>query len=595
MATLAAWRHARSIRTKILLACATLAVVTAVVGAWGLWAFSRANAAFTIAATESLPAVDHLLQADRDMQYALASERSLMFLKWGTPDAEAQRRAHEQAVRNVGERWQRYTAIAAGADERKRWHDFEAAWADWRAVTDETVKLLSEDTASSRRDAIDLTIGDGAAKFERARKILTDLSQMRLAAADRHARAEQQWAARARWWVIGAVLGAFGLACVLGLTLGRWVAAPLRATVTLLRDVAEGEGDLTKRLEVNTGDEVGQMARWFNTFMDRLHDLIGQVRQAADQVALASQQLSSSTGQLAGGVQEQAGSLEETAASLEEITGTVKQTADNARQANQLARASRETAEKGGEVVTTAVAAMGEINRASKRIADIITTIDEIAFQTNLLALNAAVEAARAGEQGRGFAVVAAEVRSLAQRSATAAREIKALIQDSVGKVEAGSALVDQSGQTLGEIVESVKRATDIIAEIAAASQEQSSGIDQVNRAVAQMDHVVQSNAAQTEELSSTARLLAGQASSLQSLVGRFRLDTGEVAAVAGTPAPAAPAVAIAPAAPAVAAAPPRAAAGAPAPVRRARVTSSAPATPRPDQAARGHDGFEEF
>jgi methyl-accepting chemotaxis protein len=181
-------------------------------------------------------------------------------------------------------------------------------------------------------------------------------------------------------------------------------------------------------------------------------------------------------------------------------------------------------AERGGQVVTSAIGAMGEITKSSKKIADIITTIDEIAFQTNLLALNAAVEAARAGEQGRGFAVVAAEVRNLAQRSATAAKEIKALIQDSVGKVESGSELVTKSGQTLKEIVSSVKRVTDIIGEIAAASQEQSSGIDQVNRAVTQMDQVVQANATETEELSSTAQSLTAQSQQLQSLVARFKL-----------------------------------------------------------------------
>jgi methyl-accepting chemotaxis protein len=228
---------------------------------------------------------------------------------------------------------------------------------------------------------------------------------------------------------------------------------------------------------------------------------------------------------MSSGAQQQASSLEETAASLEEITGTVKQNADNARQANQLAVGSRDTAEKGGEVVTQAVSAMGEINQSSKKIADIITTIDEIAFQTNLLALNAAVEAARAGEQGRGFAVVAAEVRSLAQRSATAAKEIKALIQDSVQKVQDGSQLVNKSGHTLQEIVSSVKKVTDIIGEIAAASQEQSGGIDQVNKAVSQMDQVVQSNAAQTEEVSSTAQALSLQANQLQQLVGKFKLE----------------------------------------------------------------------
>jgi methyl-accepting chemotaxis protein len=317
------------------------------------------------------------------------------------------------------------------------------------------------------------------------------------------------------------IVGALYLLC------SRTVSRPLAEAAAQLRDISEGDGDLTKRLRVRSRDEVGELGAVFNVFADKLHGVMVDVRRASDHASGVAHQLSAASEQLAAGAQEQASSLEETAASLEEITGTVKQNADNARQANQLAAGSREVAEKGGQVVRDAMASMSEINRSSKKIADIITTIDEIAFQTNLLALNAAVEAARAGEQGRGFAVVASEVRNLAQRSATAAKEIKGLIQDSVQKVEAGSELVNKSGETLNEIVGSVKRVTDIIAEIAAASQEQSTGIDQVNKAVTQMDQVTQSNAAQTEELSSTAQSLATQAEQLQGLVARFKLDDG--------------------------------------------------------------------
>ncbi|MGC4000707.1 MAG: methyl-accepting chemotaxis protein [Anaeromyxobacter sp.] len=249
-----------------------------------------------------------------------------------------------------------------------------------------------------------------------------------------------------------------------------------------------------------------------------------ETAQIADSVSRSARELAAATEEIAAGAQEQAASIEETASTLEELTSTVKQNADSAQQAAQLATASRETAEKGGRIVSEAVTAMKEVNHSSRKIADITTTIDEIAFQTNILAINAAVEAARAGEQGRGFAVVASEVRSLAERSASAAKEIKSLIEDSASKIESGYRLVETSGSALGDILSSVKRVTDFVGEIAAASREQSSGIDQVNKAVTQMDQVTQANASQTEELSGTTESLAAQADRLRVVVEQFHL-----------------------------------------------------------------------
>ena len=279
---------------------------------------------------------------------------------------------------------------------------------------------------------------------------------------------------------------------------------------------AAAEGDLSRRIDVTgqSGDLM-KLGNAINTLLESVSDIVAGVKNAAAEVLRGAEEISQGNANLSQRTEEQSSSLEETASSMEEMTSTVKQNADNAGQANQLATAARDQAEKGGAVVGSAVEAMDEINESSKKIADIIGVIDEIAFQTNLLALNAAVEAARAGEQGRGFAVVATEVRSLAGRSATAAKEIKELIQDSVRKVEDGSTLVTQSGQTLEQIVMSVKKVSDIVAEIAAASREQSSGIEQVNKAVMQMDEMTQQNAALVEQATAASQSMADQAREL--------------------------------------------------------------------------------
>ncbi|MEQ1794965.1 MAG: methyl-accepting chemotaxis protein [Nitrospira sp.] len=304
------------------------------------------------------------------------------------------------------------------------------------------------------------------------------------------------------------------------------VVSPLHEAQMVLTAMAAN--DLTKQMTGTYQGEFDQMKTSLNGAIETLGTALRTVREAAESVTAGAEQITKGNEDLSQRTSEQASSLEETSASMEEMTSTVKQNADNAKQANQLAITARDIADKGGSVTVRAVEAMGEINKSSKKIADIITVIDEIAFQTNLLALNAAVEAARAGEHGRGFAVVAAEVRNLAQRSATAAKEIKGLINESIQRVSDGSELVNQSGKTLEEIVSSVKRVTDIIAEITAASQEQASGIDQVNKAIMQMDETTQQNAALVEETTSASQSMKDQAKDLMSQVEVFKTPAGE-------------------------------------------------------------------
>ncbi|MDV3434364.1 methyl-accepting chemotaxis protein [Stenotrophomonas sp. C2852] len=314
---------------------------------------------------------------------------------------------------------------------------------------------------------------------------------------------------------------------------------------TLLQAISRG--DLTVRMQ---GDFHGVFARMrddCNATVDQLKQIVGRIQSSASSINLAAGEIASGNTDLSRRTEQQAANLEETAASMEELTSTVKQNAEHARQANQLAIGAHGVASQGGEVVGQVVTTMSAIEASSKKIAEIISVIDGIAFQTNILALNAAVEAARAGEQGRGFAVVASEVRTLAQRSAGAAKEIKGLIEDSVGKVADGSVLVRQAGTTMGEIVASVQRVTDIMADISAASQEQSSGIEQVNQAVVQMDETTQQNAALVEEASAAARSMEEQANLLAEAVSVFR--TGAVTAAAAVrPALAAVAASVAPA-----------------------------------------------
>ncbi|MGW8392023.1 methyl-accepting chemotaxis protein [Pseudoduganella sp. HUAS MS19] len=413
----------------------------------------------------------------------------------------------------------RIEPLIGDPDEKELFDRIMAQRKVYIASRDQVAKLKTDGELEQANEVFEKTYRPAAAQYQ---VLVQDLLSMQRGKIDSIGKEIDSVSANSRslLTVLAALAVAFGAVCAFVLTKG--ITTPLSRAVEAARRVAAG--DLTGDIRVHGSDETGQLLGALRDMNQALLNIVSEVRNGTHSITIASSEIAAGNQDLSARTEQQAASLEETASSMEELTSTVKQNADNARQANQLAGAAASVARKGGSVVSEVVGTMESIDASSRKIVDIITVIDGIAFQTNILALNAAVEAARAGEQGRGFAVVASEVRNLAQRSAAAAKEIKQLIGDSVEKVNAGTRLVSDAGNTMEEIVSSVQRVSDIISEITAASAEQSSGIDEVYKAVGQMDQVTQQNAALVEEAAAAAESMQNQASNLAEVVSVFKV-----------------------------------------------------------------------
>jgi len=508
-----------TIKGRLGIAMALLGLLLIVIGGLGLWGMSRGNDTTRGLFMNQMPSAVAAGNAEMfTARERLSFDRAALLV--GKPAAAETAIGRGALMRTRADKeWATYAALPQGPGERKLAEDFAAKRLELQKLMDDgyaNIRANDADKIVASAESMQVAFNQLAAFGEALRKYQFD-------SAKSDYDNSQESFGDFRIVSIAAILVGLAAAMFSWLSLRRSIGRPLEEALAQFDAIAAG--DLRRELIVTSRDEMGQLLSGLAKMQASLVSTVRTVRSGSESIASATKQIAAGNIDLSSRTEEQASALQETASSMDELTGTVKQNAENARQASSLAANASDIANKGSAVVSQVVTTMGDINQSSTKIADIITIIEGIAFQTNILALNAAVEAARAGEQGRGFAVVAAEVRSLAQRSSAAAKEIKDLINTSVSRVQTGTTLVGDAGRTMSEIIGAVQRVTDIMGEIAAASEEQSSGIDQVARAVTQMDEVTQQNAALVEEAAAAAQSLEDQAGALKAAVSVFQLD----------------------------------------------------------------------
>jgi len=528
------------VATKLILGFSSIAIMGAIVACIGIINMSKLNTAADSMYRQDLIGLSYIKEANINLIYAGRSRAGFLAAQ-SAEERDRQRADIAKYLAAMHDYLAKARPLFVAPEGRKLLDEFAEPSREYaRLMTVALDKAGNEPLAQRSEEAqrAQVAVRQQADRLDVLMDGMTGLKETR---ASEKAAATSQLYHFSLTLMVALVVGSLAAGLALGLLITRTLTRQLGGEPAEVAKVAGqiAGGDLTVDVAVRQ-DDTRSVLYAMKSMRDSLGGIVGQVRSGTDTIATASAQIASGTQDLSARTEEQAGALEETASSMEQLTSTVRQNADHTRQANELARSASSVAQKGGAVVDEVIGTMGAINESSGKIADIIGVIDGIAFQTNILALNAAVEAARAGEQGRGFAVVASEVRTLAQRSATAAKEIKQLIDESVSKVGAGARQVDEAGVTMREIVASIQRVTDIMADIQAANSEQSTGIEQINQAIVQMDQVTQQNAALVEQSAAASEAMQEQARKLAELVSVFRVDQpGPALAAPSRPRPA--------------------------------------------------------
>ena len=520
------WYKNLKIGKKLFLSFLMLALFLFIVGYLGIGNAGKIQGNMKEAAAVRLPAVDFLIQTDRDLQQLLVAERSMIFSNTNSEVFQSLVKDYDENLAQSKERWEKYKVLADTKEEKDLIPKFEKARAEWEAVSKQIVDGRKADTREGRRLAIDLSLGEAAEKFETMRDFLDKLQEINQEISKRSYQESVTTYRSVFISILVITVIAIFMSVFIWLLLNKTVTQPVRDLVDMSRDLAEGEGDLTKRIHTENKDELGELSGFFNQFIEQIQEIVSRVKKSTLRLIDSTEKISDGYGALATRTSEQAASITQTSTTLEEFSAILKAGSENSAEASKLLDSFNADVQAKKGLIDNVISTMSEIEDSSKRIDDIVNVINDISFQTNLLALNAAVEAARAGEAGRGFAVVASEVRNLAQKTAESSKNIQDIVSRNVESTTRGTQLVNETSKFFASIASVVVDISGKVQEISNSSREQFTGVEQINEAISQLESVINQNAAMVDDFADNSNVLMSNTSELMDLVARFKVES---------------------------------------------------------------------